>query len=328
MRNAPSAAPERSSRAFEDLRLRAHRLPRGLLDLEVEARGELDRAQDANRIFGEADVGVADGAQHAILEVVEPVDEVQDLLLGRIEEEPVHREVAATRVLAGRAEDVVLGDQQILVVVLGLGLASERCRLDDVRAVVDVHQTEASSDDASVAEEPTDLLGGRVRGDVEVLGDAPDHQVADAAADEVGLVAVPLESQDDAFGVPIERTRVDGVGRLSQGLRTGRIGAPGIPLTRLTTGGCGRCARAGVPRRAIVSGPIPATPALSARPFGLIVLGRFAGRAGGSAAGSGHGRWMEPHARSRQRNGRSCPGGGVPVQGSREPALARGEGPR
>ena len=68
----------------------------------------------------------------------------------------------------------------------------------------DVGQPEAPADQAAVAEEPPERLGVRVGPDVEVLGRAPEQQVADAAADEVGLVAGPRQPVED-----LQRVRID-----------------------------------------------------------------------------------------------------------------------
>jgi hypothetical protein len=51
----------------------AERSQRLGLDREVEARGELDRAQDADRILAEADRGIADGADRAAPQIGEPL---------------------------------------------------------------------------------------------------------------------------------------------------------------------------------------------------------------------------------------------------------------
>ncbi len=183
----------------------------------------------------------------ANLKVVEPADVVEDHLLRGIEEQRVDREVAALRVLLRGPEDVVLRDQEIvgrsrrgivagdvgsdldLRVLRGrlVGLAPERGGLDDVVAVGDVREAEAASDDARVAEQAPDLARVRARRDVEVLRDATDEQVADAAADEVGFEAVALEARDDAQRVLVEPALGDGLGRDG----AGRGPAAGLPAS-------------------------------------------------------------------------------------------------
>src|SRR5262249_3903522 len=130
-----------------------------------------------------------------------------------IVEERVDREVATERVFVGFSEDVVAPDQEIFLVVdVAFGrVAPERGDLDDL-AVAEQHvgETEATAADPAVAEERADVVGTRVRRDVEVLGAALQEQVADAATDEVGLETGALEAADDLGGVRIDGLVVEG----------------------------------------------------------------------------------------------------------------------
>ena len=83
------------------------------LDLEAEARGELDGAHHAHGVLAEADIRIADHAHATRFEVVEAADVVDHREVGDVVEQPVDREVAAPRVLQRRAERVVVGDQQL-----------------------------------------------------------------------------------------------------------------------------------------------------------------------------------------------------------------------
>ena len=104
----------------------------------------------------------------------------------RIVEERVDGEVAAKRVLLGRAESVVVADQRVIGIGDGFGLLAEGRDLDILAAEEDVDQPKAPADQARVAEQVAHLLRMRRSGDVEILGPAPQHQVAHAAADQVG----------------------------------------------------------------------------------------------------------------------------------------------
>jgi hypothetical protein len=115
-----------------------------LLDAQAEARGELDRPQDAHRVLAHAHVRVADGAQDAGLEVVDALDPVEDAPLERVEEQRVDREVAAARVLDRRAVLVVLDDQE--VVVGAVSAARAGTLPSRPRGAVDhVHEPEAAA---------------------------------------------------------------------------------------------------------------------------------------------------------------------------------------
>src|SRR5205807_1725163 len=63
------------------------------VDPEVEAGGELDRAEDAHRIFAESHVGVADGADDAALDVDHAAHPVEDLAAVVVVEERVDGEI-------------------------------------------------------------------------------------------------------------------------------------------------------------------------------------------------------------------------------------------
>jgi hypothetical protein len=172
---------------------------------------------------------VADGAQAAAFQVLETADVVEDLVARGVQEQRVDREVAPHRVLGGGAEFVVLGDQQVVAQALGVRRrAAEGGGLDDVRPVGHVHQPEAPADDAAVGEQAL----GRARmgrgGHVEVLGPAAQEQIAHATAHQVRLVAMSLQSRDDAQCVLVQRLGGD-VARGHDAQRRGVGGVQAAP---------------------------------------------------------------------------------------------------
>ena len=124
-------------------------------------------------------------ANQSVLEILQAADVVDDAERRDVVEERVDREVAAERVFFGRAEGVVVLDQQV-----GGGLgrrAGARARsarlalgarrdvlakgrhLDGLGAEAHVRQAEAAADDPAVAEEFLDLVRMGRGADVEVL---------------------------------------------------------------------------------------------------------------------------------------------------------------
>ena len=87
--------------------------------------------------------GVADGADHARRQVLEPAHPVDHREVRDVVEERVHREVAAERVLLGGAEGVVAADQG--VALLGLRRAAEGGDLDHLAAEAHVREAEAAA---------------------------------------------------------------------------------------------------------------------------------------------------------------------------------------
>ena len=201
------------------------------IDDEVEARGQHDRAQHANRILREPDIRIADAADHPRLDVVEAAGVVDDRERRDVVEDRVDREVAPEGVLLRRAKRVVAEVQVRLVAVaaarllclgdlgllrrlgcrgrllLHLGLAqlpAERRDLDGLGAELHMSQTKPPADDPAVAEQLLHLVRVGRGADVEVFRTPTKEQVAHAAAHQVRHVVVvpqPLKH--------LQRIRVD-----------------------------------------------------------------------------------------------------------------------
>jgi hypothetical protein len=197
------------------------RLVRVRRDRETEPARELDRPHHADRILLEADVRVADRADEAHPEVFEAADVVDDRKVADVVEEAVDGEVPPERVLARRSERVLRPLQQL---GSGGGLVSRRLLrppakrrdLDDLAfGEEDVGEPEPPADETRVAKQPANGLRGRVRADVEILGNAAEKQISDAPADQVRLVARSVEPIQDLQRVRIDaraRDRVLGAG--------------------------------------------------------------------------------------------------------------------
>src|SRR2546422_7268387 len=97
-----------------------HRRKRVRFQLEGALGGEPDRAEDPHRVLAHADVGVADGADEARVQVVLSAHVVDDPAIIYVVEEAVDGEIAAAGVLLRAPEDVVVTDEQVLRQVLQL----------------------------------------------------------------------------------------------------------------------------------------------------------------------------------------------------------------
>ena len=107
-------------RALRDLvAMRADGIEDRRIDREVQARGERDGAQHADRILAQPHFRIADRSHDAGAEIFEAADVVDDRERRDVVDERVDREVAPERVLFRRAEGVVVVDQ-----VLAFGRAS------------------------------------------------------------------------------------------------------------------------------------------------------------------------------------------------------------
>ena len=138
-----------------------------------------------------------------------------DPVVDGVVEDGVHGEIAAERIVAGGAERVVVEDHvfggvlaafRAVGLLLLVGALAERADLGDVAAADEVDQAEALADDerVAVAEHAADLFGRGRGGNVVVLRDAVKQDVADGAADEVGLESGGTESADDVDDVGVD----------------------------------------------------------------------------------------------------------------------------
>jgi hypothetical protein len=191
------------SRILEQRPEALDRLRGRCLDLEAELCRQPHRTQHPHRVFAVAGFRVADQAQQAVLDILEPAHviahrEVLDRVIQR-----VRGEVAAHRVLFDRSVDVVAQQAAALVrlpiAAAVVAVGAERGDLDDLAAEHDVRESEAAADQAAVAELLAHLLGRRIGGDVEVLGMAADEDVAHRAADE--------ECAEAGFAQPVQHTQ-------------------------------------------------------------------------------------------------------------------------
>src|SRR5690606_39721396 len=74
-----------------------------------------------------------------------------------------------------------------------LGGSTEGGGFDDFLSEDHVHELEAAADDAGAPEQGADLLRRCIGGDVEILGFESDDEIADGAADDIGVVALLVQ---------------------------------------------------------------------------------------------------------------------------------------
>ena len=82
--------------------------------IEAQPRAEDRGAEHADGILDEADSRIADRSNDALFQITKAADVVDDRLRRRVVEERVDREVAAERVLFGRAECIVAMDEVLV----------------------------------------------------------------------------------------------------------------------------------------------------------------------------------------------------------------------
>src|SRR5439155_24810090 len=65
------------------------------LNSVAKARGKTHRPQQAQLVFGKATLGLPDGSDYPCYQIFASADEGEDLVLDRVEEQTIDREVAA-----------------------------------------------------------------------------------------------------------------------------------------------------------------------------------------------------------------------------------------
>jgi hypothetical protein len=177
-------------------------------DGEVEAGGETHGAEHAQLVFFKAAVGLANGADDAVAEIVFAADVIQNrrreaaglAMEDGVEHHAVNGEVAAEDVFLGARGKADLGGVAAVAI---RDVAAKCSNLGDnfliVNLVADQHNAEVGPDGEGAREQGEDRIGMGAGGNVEVLGRDAEENVADAAAGEVRLVTGGAQLDDDAL---------------------------------------------------------------------------------------------------------------------------------
>jgi len=162
-------------------------------DRVAEPRAKADRAQNAELVFFEPRVGIADGANYLGGNVLLASNVVDDFLRCGIVQQPVNREIPPQHILAGVCEDHPGGPAAIHIRFVG-----SKCRNFVRVAMTDnKHNAELRADGLRPRKDLCDLFGPGAGRDVVVDRlDSHDH-VAHASADEISLVTAFAQFADD-----------------------------------------------------------------------------------------------------------------------------------
>src|SRR5579864_588446 len=213
------AARTAFSKHFQDLV--AHALMANLMDLRgeftdggeglrfnrvAEAGGKAHGAEHAQLVFRESLMGLADGADDALLQVFASAHVVKDFARIGIKQQAVDGEVAALHVhtrVFGELDFVRMAAVRVSTVT------AEGGDLDGVVGALafcvvaahgDKHHAELSAHGKSLRKDADDFLRRGGSGNVIVGGFAIEKQITDTAADEIGGVSVFAQSARDAGG--------------------------------------------------------------------------------------------------------------------------------
>lgn len=150
-------------------------------DFKTGGDGEADGAEEAESVFFEAFLGVADGAEGARFEIGPAVDVVDDFAGEGILKEAVDGEVAALGVFLGRGEFNGFGAATVFVGAIG----AEGGDLDHFVIAFHDDDAEVCADGIGSFEKGLDLGGSGGGGEVVVLGFLAEELVADGTTGKV-----------------------------------------------------------------------------------------------------------------------------------------------
>ena len=163
----------------------------------AEARGETDGTEHAEFVFGESAGRFADSPDDFGGEIIAAADEIEDFTGVVAHEKAVNGEIAALDVFFGRLGiDDLVGMAAIGVTEVG----AKRGDFDFEGILADEDYAELCADVQTLGEKPQNFLRRCICCHVEIRGLALEEDVANASANEKGLVPLALERGANRIG--------------------------------------------------------------------------------------------------------------------------------
>ena len=163
-------------------------------DLKPQPRGEPNRAQQAKVILAEAAFRVAYRANQPGVEIRTSTDEIEYLAVRGIQQERVDRKIPAQHVLPRIGFKL---DPNGMPAIGIFKIAAKSGDLHLIALLADKHHPKMSAHPIRPREKPKQFIGLRGSRNVEILGSAPQQQVADAASCQVRLMAISVNTIND-----------------------------------------------------------------------------------------------------------------------------------
>ena len=168
------------------------------MDGKSQLHGKTDRTQHADRIFAVALFGIPDQPHQAGAVIFHAADKIDDGKIIDVVVKRIDRKITPKRIFFNRAVDIVPENAPILedpIALRLLGLQGAKSgNLDDFLTKVHMGQPKAATDQTTVAEHRTHLLGMRIRDNVKILGLPTQKQIANATAYQISLKTGFFES--------------------------------------------------------------------------------------------------------------------------------------
>lgn len=163
-------------------RIGTDRARRGGIQVELQHGGEAYGAQHAEVVFLKASAGIPDGANDSRAQIVESADVVDDCMAGGIVEQAIDGEVASPGILIGAGE--LDGDGAASIRAADIAAEGGDLKI----AIADGHERDAErlADEPRAGEAGGDLVGVRIRRDVDIFAGPAEQRIADATACKIG----------------------------------------------------------------------------------------------------------------------------------------------
>lgn len=169
----------------------------GGVDGEAESRCKANGAHHAQAIFGEAAIGIADGADEAGGKVGLPAHIIEDGLAFGVVEEAVDGEIAAEGIVLGGGEGNGIGAAAILIAAIG---AEGRHIKGFPAAHHENHAKGFAHGNRLPRKERFNLFGERARGNIDIVHAPPQKRIAHASARKEGCVPGGAQMPGNGFG--------------------------------------------------------------------------------------------------------------------------------
>jgi hypothetical protein len=149
----------------------------------------------SNRVLLEFLIRITDGSDDLPLKISHPVDIVNDGEIRNIVEQAIDGDVTAQGIFLGCSKAICSDDLPIFDRFFEFRVATESGDLDDFSlSKKDSNQPESTADDTAILEKEIDFVRASVGGDIEVFGDLPQEEIANASSYKVCQEPVSMKA--------------------------------------------------------------------------------------------------------------------------------------
>jgi hypothetical protein len=166
---------------------------------ESSSSGMTDDSNHSNRILLESLIRIANGSNDVMLEVYHSTDIVDDGKICNIIEKSIDGDVPAQGVLFWCPKALFPDEFSFFCLYFfKFRSAPESGYFDDLTSLEEyMDQSEPTANDATIFKESIDLMGVRIRDDIEVFWNLSEEKIPNTSSDEISQKPVSVETVKD-----------------------------------------------------------------------------------------------------------------------------------